>query len=434
MLDVVLSSPCPEVRSRMSAACALLQANLIYIELDRLRDAKLPKDAWFLLDHDLDALRAVIPVLEAKRVKTERRLIRITHEVWQNYTYHDMPVFASLVKPTDALAASEVLIRLIKAKPFETFEDTNKPPKANDPFSVELTQSSSMKKMVSQLSSLINLPVDTILLGPTGAGKDTAARWLHDHSGCKGQFVHLNCAALPEQLFEAELFGVRAGAYTGATESRPGRMLQADKGTLYLDEIDSLALTSQAKLLTALQYRGATPLGGTEAFTSDFRLIVSTKTDFLELVKKGLFREDLYYRLNLSQIKIPALSERKEDIIPLYLHFLTEAARSMKREIPEMCFSEEAQLIAMPWPGNVRELRAHAFRRVIGLVSDAAEQQDLSEFDLKQAVNDYEKALLERCLARHSGNVKACAKQLGLQPQSLYYRMKTLGVNKGMLD
>lgn len=428
MLDVVLSSPCPEVRSRMSAACALLQANLSYIDIDRLRDAKLPKNAWYLLDHDLAALRDIIPVLESKGVKTERRLIRIVHETWQSYTYHDIPVFASLVKPTDPLAASEVLIRLVQAKPFEKTAETDVA--VDNPFSEELTQSAAMRKMVDQLSGLMNLPVDTILLGPTGAGKDTAARWLHDHSGCKGQFVHLNCAALPDQLFEAELFGVKAGAYTGATESRPGRMLQADKGTLYLDEIDSLALTCQAKLLTALQYRGATPLGGTEAFTSDFRLIVSTKTDFLELVKKGQFREDLYYRLNLSQIRIPALHERLEDILPLYLHFLKEAAQSLKRDVPDMPFGEEARLIAMPWPGNVRELRAHAFRRVIGLASDLSDLETNDELDLKQAVNNYEKALLERCLIRNNGNVKECAKQLGLQPQSLYYRMKTLGVNK----
>lgn len=434
MLDVVLSSPCPEVRSRMSAACALLQANLSYIDIERLRDAKLPKNAWFLMDHDLDALRDIIPVLEAKGVKTERRLIRIIHEAWQSYTYHDVPVFASLVKPTDPLVASEVLIRLVQAKPFETFEDADGLTGTDNPFCDELIQSDVMKKMVSQLSTLINLPVDTILLGPTGAGKDTAARWLHDHSGCKGQFVHLNCAALPDQLFEAELFGVKAGAYTGATESRPGRMLQADKGTLYLDEIDSLALTSQAKLLTALQYRGATPLGGTEAFTSDFRLIVSTKTDFLELVKQGSFREDLYYRLNLSQIKIPALNERLEDILPLYLSFLKEAAQSLKREVPELSFGEEARLLAQAWPGNVRELRAHAFRRVIGLASDVFDSEPSEEIDLKQAVNDYEKVLLERCLIKNKGNVKACAKQLGLQPQSLYYRMKSLGVNKGIAN
>ncbi|MDX1669702.1 MAG: sigma 54-interacting transcriptional regulator, partial [Limnobacter sp.] len=415
MLDIVLSSSCPTVRSRFSAACVLMQANLHVVDYSRIEEMKPIKNAWFLLDVDLSELSQVIPVLVAKGVNTERRLIRIVQDVWQSHCYHDVPIFASLVKPADPLAASDVLKRLMDAKPFTITDRTQ--PSNDDPFAAGLIKSKAMQVLVAQLNSLAGLPVDTVLLGPTGAGKDTAAHWLHTHSGVSGRFVHLNCAALPEQLFEAELFGVKAGAFTGATESRPGLMLLADQGTLYLDEIDSLPLSCQAKLLTALQYRGATPLGGTEPFTSSFRLIVSTKTDFKALVQKGAFREDLYYRLNLSQVSIPSLQERIEDILPLYEHFLAEAALNLKRPLPELSLTEEAFLLSAAWPGNVRELRAHAFRRVIGLASDLQETNDQASIDLKQLVNEYERVILRRCIQKNSGNVKESARQLNLQPQ-----------------
>lgn len=159
------------------------------------------------------------------------------------------------------MAAVHILEKLIATKPLQF---GLKVPVIDDlgPYSADFIRSLPMQNAVSQLQLLKRLPVDTVLIGPTGAGKDTAARWLHAQSGVKGEFIHVNCAALPEQLFEAELFGVMAGAFTGAQKDRPGKLESANNGTLYLDEMDSLPLSCQAKLLNALQYRGAIRLGG----------------------------------------------------------------------------------------------------------------------------------------------------------------------------
>ena len=154
--------------------------------------------------------------------------------------YHDIPIFASIVHPANPLAAVQVLEKLIRTKPFQ-FGKKPLPNGNLGPYSDEFVRSQPMRHAVAQLQRLKQLPVDTVLLGPTGAGKDTAARWLHAHSGLKGEFVHVNCAALPEQLFEAEVFGVMAGAFTGAQKDRPGKLELAHNGTLYLDEIDGIS-------------------------------------------------------------------------------------------------------------------------------------------------------------------------------------------------
>ena len=241
----------------------------------------------------------------------------------------------------------------------------------------------------------------------------------------------MNCAGLPEQLFEAEFFGVTAGAYTGANRDRPGKLEQANGGTLYLDEIDSLSLECQAKLLTALQYRGACRLGGQEFIQSQFRVIASTKTGFEHLVAQGRFREDLHYRLAISQVRIPALNERLEDIVPLYRAFLVAAAKLYDCIPPVLDLSNQDELLSHSWPGNVRELNAAAQRHVIGLEAPEdwlAQDRPQGTWGLKQRLAAYERAVLVETLRQQQGSVRDSAALLGIPTHSLYYRLKRFDI------
>ena len=218
-----------------------------------------------------------------------------------------------------------------------------------------------------------------------------------------------------------------AGAFTGAQKDRAGKLEQADNGTLYLDEIDSLPLSCQAKLLNALQYRGASRLGGHAFYKSSFRVVASTKAALPELVRQNRFREDLHFRLSVSQVKIPALAERLEDIVPLYQHFLEQVATQFKLEVPALGTEEIDELLSRPWQGNVRELHAVAQRHVIGLGSPcdtSSEQNNPQAGGLKHRLLAFEKAVLSHALLAHGGCARSASESLQIPLHSMYYRMK----------
>ncbi len=423
MTELTLCIESPELKSRLRAAALLMQASVHELSLiDLLGKRSLPAH-WLLVDQGLEQLGDLIEHFKAQGRKPETQIIRFIEKPWQEYVYHDIPIFASIVHPANPLAAVHVLEKLIRTKPFRS----GKKPLPNSnlgPYSDEFVRSQPMRHAVSQLQRLKQLPIDTVLLGPTGAGKDTAARWLHAHSGVKGEFVHVNCAALPEQLFEAEVFGVMAGAFTGAQKDRPGKLELAHNGTLYLDEIDSLPLSCQAKLLNALQYRGAIRLGGHVFYNSAFRVIASTKTKLETLVEQNRFREDLHFRLSVSQVRIPALAERLEDIIPLYRHFLNDVATQFKLEVPKLELEDTDELLSRPWPGNVRELHAFAQRHVMGLGVPCTVHGSEAPAGLKQRLLAFEKAVLIQTLHAHRGCARLASESLGIPLHSLYYRMK----------
>ena len=430
MTNLTLCIESPELKSRLRAAALLMQANLFEVSLPQLLKTRKLPDHWILVDHGLHELTELIQLFRFLGKDPCAQIIRFIDEPWQTYVYHDIPIFASIVIPKDPLSTVQVLERLRKTKPLSlepasTANNSNNQPALN-PYGSELTRSPGMQVAVKQLERLRHLNVDTVLLGPTGAGKDTAAHWLHTQSGAKGQLVHINCAALPEQLFEAELFGVTAGAYTGALKDRPGKLELADQGTLYLDEIDSLALPCQAKLLGALQYRGATRLGGQHFYASDCRVIASTKVDFRTLIDKGQFREDLYFRLNVSQVNLPPLADRLEDIIPLYKALLAQHAQRYQVAVPHVDDELLDTLMSHGWPGNVRELSACAQRHVIGLDIGLAPSDSTVGRTLKERVAAFEKAVIDQALANHNGCARSAARELGLAPNALYYRIRRL--------
>ena len=425
MTELTLCIESQELKSRLRAAALLMQANVHELSLSELLMKRNLPAHWVLVDHGLEELGGLIRRFKELGRKSEAQVIRFIDQPWQSYVYHDMPIFASIVRPADPLAAVHILEKLIATKPFQV---AVKGPASDQfgPYSAEFIRSQPMQYAVSQLQRLKQLPVDTVLIGPTGAGKDTAARWLHAQSGVKGEFIHVNCAALPEQLFEAEVFGVMAGAFTGAQKDRPGKLELANNGTLYLDEMDSLPLACQAKLLNALQYRGATRLGGNTFYESSFRVIASTKASLPDLVRQNKFREDLHFRLSVSQVRIPALAERLEDIIPLYRHFLDQVAVQFSLEVPSLSVEEADELLSKPWPGNVRELHAFAQRHVIGLGSPCGDEVDSEggATGLKQRLQAFERAVLIHALQAHGGCARLASESLGIPLHSMYYRMK----------
>ncbi|WP_370261682.1 sigma 54-interacting transcriptional regulator [Limnobacter sp.] len=429
MHQITLCIQSPDLKSRLRAAALLMQANLRELALDALVQCGPSAGHWVLVDHSLEDLAKLIASFKSSNLKPEHHIIRFIDKPWQAYVYHDVPIFASMVVPPDPLSATQILERLMRTQPL-SFEPTPAcKPHAHNPFGEAFCKSPPMQQAVLQLNKLKHLPVDTVLLGPTGAGKDTAARWLHEHSGLKGQFVHVNCAALPEQLFEAELFGAEAGAYTGAQKSRVGKLELAHEGTLYLDEIDSLSLACQAKLLTALQYRGAARLGGNSFYTVNVRVIASTKASFKSLVEQGRFREDLHYRLSVTQLNLPCLHERLEDIIPLYRYFMQHASSTFKLPLPQLSQEDCDVLLSFPWPGNVRELQAVAQRHVMGLQTPGLGLGDLGEparlgLTLPQRVMAFERAVIHQTLANCKGCAKTASTLLGIPLHSLYYRLK----------
>ena len=219
-----------------------------------------------------------------------------------------------------------------------------------------------------QVLELAALPVNVLIRGETGSGKELVARCLHDFGPRADKpFVALNCAAIPEQLFEAELFGHESGAFTGAQGKRIGKLEYADGGTLFLDEIESMPLAQQVKLLRVLQEQKLERLGSNQSIRVDLRIIAATKPDLLDEARAGRFREDLAYRLNVAELRLPPLRDRREDIPLLYESFARHAAERLGRTFAPLSGPQLSHLLSHDWPGNVRELANVAERQVLGL-------------------------------------------------------------------
>ncbi|WP_027711922.1 sigma 54-interacting transcriptional regulator [Dickeya chrysanthemi] len=288
------------------------------------------------------------------------------------------------------------------------------------------------------LSSLIHtiapLNVDIVLEGETGTGKDTLARRIHQLSGCAGPLVAVNCAAVPETLAESELFGVVSGAYTGASRSRAGYLETADKGILFLDEIDSMPLTLQAKMLRVLESRGIERLGSTQFKPVDMRVIVATQTPLQKLVDEGRFRRDLYFRLDTVKIQLPTLRSRTDIILPLFQRFLHDAAARLKLSVPGVSVIMQEQLLMHDWPGNIRELKAAAERWVLGLspvpiVADGdGAESDTPLTSLKVRLRRIERFLIQEALQRNGHCIDTVVSELGIPKRTLYHRIKLLNV------
>ena len=286
-----------------------------------------------------------------------------------------------------------------------------------------------------------------LIYGENGTGKELVARTVHQLSKRRtGPFIEVNCAAIPEELIESELFGHVRGAFTGAVSDRRGKFEAADGGTLFLDEIGDMSVKTQAKVLRVLQEQTLEPIGGTQRIRVDTRVIAATNKDLQSEIRAGHFREDLYFRLNVIPIFVPPLRERQEDIPLLADHFTTEFAREYGRRLKRFEPGARVALQQYPWPGNVRELRNVIERLMIMAPADAISVADLGFLDpsgmirpvgeataaerltLHEARDRFERELILRTLAEQQGNMSRTAEVLGVERSNLYRKMKAFGI------
>lgn len=291
-----------------------------------------------------------------------------------------------------------------------------------------LSHDPDLLKTVITAQQVARVAVDIVIEGETGVGKDTLARKIHAISGRTGRFIGVNCAAVPENLVESEFFGVDPGAFTGAVKARPGKIEAADGGTLYLDEIDSMPIWMQAKLLRALQERGCERLGSTKFIPSDFRTIASSRVPLERMVAQGHFRSDLYYRLNVVSLKLPSIRNRASDVPKLFQRFVRQSCETMKLPVPPMSSEVEAVLATYDWPGNLRELRAAAARFALNQPPVPTKMPLEARLPLKDRMRGIERALIAAALERHGGSVQHASEELNVPPYTLYYRLKALGI------
>jgi DNA-binding NtrC family response regulator len=285
-----------------------------------------------------------------------------------------------------------------------------------------------MQDLRSTILRIAPTAVDVLISGQTGTGKELVARLLHDFSGRTGNFVVVNCAGLPESLFESELFGHEAGAFTGAAKKRIGKIEHAKDGTLFLDEINTLPLSMQAKLLRALQEREIQPLGSNKVIKLEFRVVTATNVNLETLVEQNKFRADLFYRLDVVSLLLPSLCERLEDIPVLFQNFLDLAALRFQCPPVELTFEVRELLLTHRWPGNVRELKHAAERMVLGMPLLAGAPNDKTSErprSLQSAMTSIERMLIEGALRRSRGDLALVCAELDLNLSSLYRKLKT---------
>ena len=302
-----------------------------------------------------------------------------------------------------------------------------------------------MRLVYEQIRQVAPSDATVLIRGASGTGKELVARAIYEASSRKGKpFVTLNCAALPENLVESELFGHEKGAFTDAFSRRIGRAEAADGGTLFLDEIGDLSIATQVKLLRFLQERTFSRVGSNDERRADVRFIAATSRDLESLMSKGLFREDLYYRLSVFPIAIPDLAHRTGDIVLLAEHFISKMNAKYAKAVKRLSMPAINMLIAYGWPGNVRELENCIERAVLTTRDDCIHGYDLPpslqtpEFaeepfttgglSFNEQIDSFAKRIIETSIAHHDGNYSAAGRELGLSPRMMNYHMKKLGV------
>jgi PAS domain S-box-containing protein len=302
-----------------------------------------------------------------------------------------------------------------------------------------------MQRVFEVLPAIAASPSTVLILGETGTGKELVARTIHSLSPRSlGPFIAVNCGALPDTLLESELFGYKAGAFTGANKDKSGRFALARGGTLFLDEIGEVSPALQVRLLRVLQERTYEPLGATRSESTDARIVVATNKDLAEQMRQGVFREDLYYRVNVVRIELPPLRRRKEDIPLLADQFVARFNRLQKKNVAGIAAEALSLLMAHDWPGNIRELENVVERAFIlcneGYIGIAHLPGELTaragfgvaggaDSDVRSAHDILDAQAIRAALERNAFNRLAAAKELGIHKSTLFRRMKKLGIS-----
>jgi two-component system response regulator AtoC len=366
--------------------------------------------------------------------------------------------FDFVTKPFDKDEVRQIVAKALKTRELRSADATPAPSGAR--FGI-IGTSQGIAELYAVLERVADTPTTVLITGESGTGKELVARALHEHSGRKDKpFIKVNCAAIPKELIESELFGYERGAFTGAVASKPGRFELANGGTLFLDEIGEIPIEMQVKLLRALQESEFERVGGIKTIRVDVRLVAATNRELKKLIASGNFREDLFYRLNVVPIRLPALRERTGDIPLLADHFLAKFNERLRKKVEGIGPDATEVLMQYPWPGNIRELENVIERAVLFCDESRLHANDLPpdvrgipvianvslpEADLqaalagegglkehvKVAMSRLEKELVSRALQQTTGNVTHAARLLKISRKGLQLKMKELGLREG---
>ncbi|HEY2513353.1 MAG TPA: sigma-54 dependent transcriptional regulator [Polyangiaceae bacterium] len=367
--------------------------------------------------------------------------------------------FDYLTKPFDKDEVRQIVAKALRARQLAGQDATPVKESPSARFGI-IGSASGIVDLYAVLERVADTPTTVLITGESGTGKELVARALHDHSSRKDKpFIKVNCAAIPKELIESELFGYERGAFTGAVSSKPGRFELANGGTLFLDEIGEIPVEMQVKLLRALQESEFERVGGIKTIRVDVRLVAATNRDLKKLISAGTFREDLFYRLNVVPIRLPALRERAGDIPLLVEHFLGKFNERLKKHVTGVEQDALDVLAAYPWPGNIRELENVIERAVLFCDATKVRVNDLppevrggtsappaqaADVDLqaalahdgglkehvKVAMSRLERELVSRALQQTNGNVTHAARLLKISRKGLQLKMKELGLRE----
>ncbi len=350
-----------------------------------------------------------------------------------------------ITKPFNKDVIRHVVHKLLKA---EDLKKENELLRQSCPAPGVIARSPAMRAVLDLVDKVAAAPSAVLILGESGAGKEVVARAIHARSAQTRKsdfsvpFVSISCPAVPDTLIESELFGYRKGAFTGASQNFGGKISQARGGVLFLDEIAEIPLSTQAKLLRFIEEKVFEPLGSTTRTKVDARIICATNKDLETLVREGKFREDLYYRINTITIRVPALRERQEDVLPLAAHFLTHYCETLGKRISTITEAAQAALVSYSWPGNVRELR-NVMERAVVLTSGPCITTEnfpgqMLGFPAEEAgaardskLEQMEKSMLLEVMRRNAGNVSSAARELGISRDTLRYRIRKYDIAVG---
>jgi len=352
--------------------------------------------------------------------------------------------FASSLMQIGAFALGQMHLLHRLRRPLDELASPSQKPPGKNALGL-IGKSAAMHKTCSLISKVLQSPYTILLRGETGTGKEVVARAIHDHGPRRSKaYIVQNCAAVPENLLESELFGYRRGAFTGADRDRAGLFDAANGGTLLLDEIGDMPLALQAKLLRVLQEGEIRPLGSNDTHTVDVRIIAATHRDLKQLMEEGKFREDLYYRLAQFPILLPALRQREGDIIELARHFADEACTLLQRDPVYWSAAALDHLAAYGFPGNVRELKSIVERAVLLCEGDELLVEHFAlhidtpsehgRVSLRERMAQIERRLLVDCLRENHGVKARAARELGLPLRTLLYRLTRLKIQRSDFD
>nr|WP_320133207.1 sigma-54 dependent transcriptional regulator [uncultured Holophaga sp.] len=414
--------------------------------LELLQNPDSESIALVLLDVWLPGIDGLETLKQARELRPELPVVMISGHASIDTALHAtrLGAFDFLEKPIDLDRLLLVVGNALKQRRLES--ENQRLRQEMDRGRFFMAESPAMKRLLADVDLVAPTEGRVLLTGENGSGKEEVARRLHDLSPRnKGPFVEVNCAAIPEELIESELFGHVKGAFTGAIRDQKGKFREADGGTLFLDEVGDMSLKTQAKVLRALQEGRVEPIGGGGAVGVDVRVIAATNKDLTEEIKSGRFREDLYFRLAVVPLRVPPLRERAEELILLADAFLSRCAAAQGKTPKRLAPEARDTLLRHDWPGNVRELKNLMERAMILARGSEIASRDLGplavrhlvepdpfsfpEFtSLREAREWFEGVYIQREMKLQNGNMTRVAERLGLDRSNLYKRLKTLGI------